>query len=489
MQRGKGHARPVRLWRSKNGGLFFFGRFFCARLNGLQIVILLITVHFLLLIPLLGVSHQPVKVQICQIFIQLCQIAAGVLINDLPVYLIHQPKSNKVGKDFYRMRTVRGGAVCQIHMAQIRIIRLLIERFHTVRIDELPGFCQLAVIFPLFLLFTRKFLQFFDEQLQFRRQIFLRIDMVQKRVHILQKLPVPYGIAQTAFQFSLDFFLCTTHAHNFPAAVKFPIKVHDFFCKGVERIRLFFFGGDFLFIRLGQGSLRLRYFAGSDKRPRRFHFPKQGKSTVTECAKVFKSPFAPLVVTVILGCQFPHGEHHLIDFLNLRRIVKLGFDHLNCIIEVEAVRVRPRLFLRHTGKECLNIPRKLVPFIGGHSGAIFLRDKSAGSNQFTDTLFYLVPAQFHLGIRLGDASVAELQPLAGIGSVVVSTVKTTVFAMIILQKFLAIFPIRVIAIEGVDSQPVIGAAPEYLIQFIAGDKETPLRGKPIGGGEGQRLPL
>ena len=52
------------------------------------------------------------------------------------VHLVHQPIPHKVCKNLNIVHTVCCGAVCQIHMIQIGIIRTLFKDFHTVFINE-----------------------------------------------------------------------------------------------------------------------------------------------------------------------------------------------------------------------------------------------------------------------------------------------------------------------------------------------------------------
>ncbi|MDE7475068.1 MAG: glycoside hydrolase family 95 protein, partial [Duncaniella sp.] len=142
-----------------------------------------------------------------------------------------------------------------------------------------------------------------------------------------------------------------------------------------------------------------------------------------------------------------------------------------------------------SGKEGMNLPCKVFPFIGRHSGAIFLGNEFAGGNEFADMLFNLCPGQFDFRIGFSNTAVTEKQPLAGVGAVVISVMRAAVLAMIAFQVFLPCFFVLIVAIKGIHGQTVIGAASQNPVQLITGDKETPLGVIALGGGKNQRFTL
>ena len=106
-----------------------------------------------LLIPVIGIGNHFIEIQICQVAIQFRQTSASNFVDGFSIHLIHQPESNKVGKDFHRMLTVGSRAERQIDMAEVGEIRLLIKHLQTIHVDELLGFFQFFVLAGIVLFF------------------------------------------------------------------------------------------------------------------------------------------------------------------------------------------------------------------------------------------------------------------------------------------------------------------------------------------------
>ena len=102
-------------------------------------------VSVFLMIPVICMGNHFIKIKICQVAIQFRQTSAGNLMDGFSVHLIHQPESSKIGKDFHRMLTIGSRTECQINMAEVGIIRLLIEHLQTILVDKLLGYFQFGI--------------------------------------------------------------------------------------------------------------------------------------------------------------------------------------------------------------------------------------------------------------------------------------------------------------------------------------------------------
>ena len=154
----------------------------------------------------------------------------------------------------------------------------------------------------------------------------------------------------------------------------------------------------------------------------------------------------PLLIEAVTrqGCV-PQGQHHgFVDFPDTLWVRKLPLNICHPIPVVkDTLFGGSGIFIRGIPEEVHNQLRKLLDFVISHLLGIAGVQESAKGNHVRNPLCNGRPFQFHLRIRGTQTAVAEGQAGRGIGLVVVPTMIAAVLAMLLFQKPLPLFGIRV----------------------------------------------
>ena len=104
-----------------------------------------------LLVLLLRIGNHVVKAQICEVYVQIVQVAALERHHHLAVYLINQAEVDQVGAGFNDILVVAGTAKGKVNVVQVGKICFLLKFFPTILVNEFYRFIQpgLGVVYDL----------------------------------------------------------------------------------------------------------------------------------------------------------------------------------------------------------------------------------------------------------------------------------------------------------------------------------------------------
>ena len=246
------------------------------------------------------------------------------------------------------------------------------------------------------------------------------------------------------------------------------------------------FRGSSLFCCFDAGLLRCKH--------RLLFFPEQRIGSLLVGFHRIQRLSSDGIISVIRQRHLGKRLKRIKDGLHPFRVGQLCLYLLNAFLEIRiAVSCKgPGDIGRGVPQSADDLPGHLFSFVIRHDSAIFIREKPAGLNEAFNAPGGFAPRPINTGIRRANGSVGKRQSFPGIERIVVSTIRTAVFAVNVFHVRFPRFAFRVGEEEGIDTQPVmmiIRSALQQMIDLIVGNEKTPLRIVIRNDGEGQGLSL